>query len=258
MSVATVVLLLTACSEDYPGRTESYKPANDVMSVYFPSTIPGSVEVAPSDTIYTITISRKDSSKASAVGLKELYDLNNVFTVPKTVHFAAGEKDVNVDITFPDLVDFQIYTLGLELEEDFTNPYDTLVAGTSRLVLNIAQTDWTDYAMCDYVSSFWDASWPVLMQYSAILDSYRMSNWWNTGTSFIFTWDGSAVLSTPGKTSTGYNYDSYGAVYATASEDSTLTFYNPDDQKFTFNMEFTVSAGSFGSYIETFVIDQTY
>jgi hypothetical protein len=258
MSAFGIALLLTACSEDYPERTESYKPASDVMSVYFPSSEGGTVEITPTATTYEVKVSRMDSTKAAVIPLKKSYDISGLFTIPSSVTFAAGQKDATVQITFPDLVDFRLYPIGLELDETYTNPYDSLVIGTSKLALTITQTDWTNYAVGEFTSEFFDGSWSQTLQYSKILKRYKLTDLYATGYGFQFSWDGSAAVDFVGETATGYIDSDYGMIYATGDSDPKKSFYVADSKSFTFNIEFTVSAGSFGAYNEVFVITQKY
>lgn len=258
MSAFGIALMLTACSEDYPERTESYKPASDVMSVYFPASESGTVEVAPTATTYLVNVSRMDSSKAAVIPLKKIYDLSGLFTIPSSVTFAAGQKDATVQITFPDLVDFKLYPIGIELDETYTNPYDSLVIGTSKLALTISQTDWADYAVGEFTSAFFDDHWTQTLQYSKILDRYKLTDLYATGYGFQFSWDGSEAVDFMGETATGYVDSKYGMIFATGDSDPTKSFYKSASKSFTFNMEFTVSAGKIGVYDEVFVITQKY
>ena len=71
----------------------------------------------------------------------------------------------------------------------------------------------------------------------------------------MFTWDGaSTVKMQTTKTQTGYVDPKYGKVTAQFQASK----YVEETQTLMFQYAWTVSAGSFGSYVETFAITEKY
>ncbi len=260
MTTGILAFLFSGCSEDFPERTPSYVPAADAIEAYFPSSNASTVEVAPTDTAYLITVSRVDTVNADTVLIKESYDMDNVFTVPESITFAAGQADTTIMITYGDLVDFQEYSLGIELDEESTNPYDTLVAGTTKFILHLTQTDWTDYAVGQYVSTLY-GSWVQVMQHSTILNLYKLPNLWTIGSYLLFSWDGSAVVTPYGTSNgtyvgfpTGDSYPPYGAITAQIYEDPAKTFYTTSTQQFSFYVVYAMSEVAYKAITDTYTI----
>lgn len=126
-----------------------------------------------------------------------------------------------------------------------------------RLELNIVKEDYIPYAdgkFSDYIMS--PDENPIEtdqeMEYSAILNMYRLKSCWGTGTgSIIFSWEGDKVTLQSTSIATGINDATYGAITASLAEEAT---YDEASKTFTFPFEFLVSAGSFGIYEESYTI----
>ena len=126
-----------------------------------------------------------------------------------------------------------------------------------RLELNIVKEDYVPYAdgkFSDYIMS--PDENPIEtdqeMEYSAILNMYRLKSCWGTGTgSIIFSWEGDKVTLQSTSIATGINDATYGAITASLAEEAT---YDEASKTFTFPFEFLVSAGSFGIYEESYTI----
>ena len=269
VAITGLAFLVASCSENYPERSASYVPASDVTEAFFPASNPSTVEVLPTDSFYTITVTRLDTTQAATVRFHETSDVYNMFSIPESVTFAAGQKDAELKISFLDLVDFQGYQYAIEMDESTTNPYDTLMTGSTKYVMNITQTDYMDYAIGTFSSPLmWESSWEQKLQYSAILDCYRLPNLFATGSHILFSWGGpdstvvmplGTVYSASWNTQeTGYNYPDYGMVTAYISKLPANTNYTPSTKTFTFYIQYVVAAGSFGKYYEKFVVSSFY
>ena len=81
-------------------------------------------------------------------------DIKEVFVLPDSVSFAAGESTAQIEVAFSNLDKFKTYTLGLRLDEKASDPYEINELGTTNFVVNIQQEDWTDYAQGTFTSGF--------------------------------------------------------------------------------------------------------
>ena len=259
------VILFSSCNEDdIPVREESYIPGSDAVQAYFPSDSKSDLAVSPTDNSVTIKLMRTNTEKAITVSLSS-FDANNVFTIPSTAEFAAGEAEAEITIPFEGLTVFTAYTAEITIDEQFTDPYkNNIEGGTSNYLLTVTQSDWTDYANGTFTSEFFGDQWEQKLQYSEILEKYRFPNVYGDGYHYEFTWDGGATFTPSGTQDndglyvqeSGYVHASYGMV--STRTDAAGSLYNQDSQLFNFIMNFTVSAGSFGVNTESYKITEVY
>ena len=108
------------------------------------------------------------------------------------------------------------------------------------------------YANGVYTSDLF-GSWEQPME-KYILDetTYRLPDYIAPGYDLYFTWNPEtgevATINTSWET--GYIHPSYGMIISTCSASA----YDADSKTFGFAVEYTVSAGSFGSFVDTFTI----
>jgi len=266
--VSLVALMFTACSEDYPERTPSPVPSEDCIGVYFPNTNVSTIEVEASVSSVELTIARMDTTDAAVVSLKEI-DISDVFTIPETVSFDAGQKEISITVNFDSLEYFEQYKLIIEVDESEINPYVVNDDGSTNFILNVTQSDWQPYATGTFQSGFFETELTQELMYSEILDRYKLPNVWVTGYDYDFEWDGSSKAIQPLGTlnssgyyviETGYEYGSYGMIYSATDPDTAYTYYykSGSTEYFNLNMKFYVSAGSFGWYDERYVLEERY
>lgn len=259
-TMALVSMGIASCSSD-----DDYAPGKPAGSndVYFTNEASQAIEL--SATSFTITLGRADAGSAISVPLVQR-QVASVFTVPATAEFAAGQTETEVTIQVSSEAEpFTDYQLRLAIPEEYTSPYK---AGDPKMVpeLNIFvhKEDYVLYATGTFNENvLFGNSWEQTIEYSATLDVFRMpgvfasgANWyflWNekSGDDCEFSWcnaSGKAVS----KFDTGYVHSSYGMIAANdISDDKTFVGYDADDNAFYFPLEFTVSAGSFGSDSDT-------
>lgn len=249
-TMALVSMGIASCSSD-----DDYAPGKPAGSndVYFTNEAHQAIDLTA--TSFTITLGRADAGSAISVPLVQR-QVASVFTVPATAEFAAGQTETEVTIQVSsDAEPFTDYQLRLAIPEEFTSPYKT---GDPKLVpeLNILihKEDYKDYAKVLYDDQFWyGESWEDVIQYSATLDLYRIAPFEPGFWMYYKIVDGKSI--TPctsagkaytGAITTGLVHPSYGAVSATWVKDG--SGYNADEDAYYVNYEWTVSAGSFGSY----------
>ena len=151
--LAIIFLLfgLVACTEDLPGRGDSPVMPENTQGVFFPAINKPAVEIEPADPKeMTIIIARKKTTDAITVPIKVSVNDNNVFEVPATVAFAAGEDTVQFIVTFPNADEGITYNLSLMVEgDDFVNQYgiDNFYLSTS--LTRILWTEQEDFVYLD-------------------------------------------------------------------------------------------------------------
>lgn len=205
-----------------------------------------------SDSEVSIFLERTDASGALKVDLlAEDYDAA-IFSVPSSVEFAAGETKKEIKIQVNNMEMFTNYSLKkLSIPSELVNPYKDY----SAVSLNAYKEDYAPFAKGMYTSNFFGDQWEQVLEYSPILGLYRFSDLYVTDYDFLFTWDGaSTVKMQTAKTQTGYVHPSYGMVTAQFQASK----YVEETQTLMFQYAWTVSAGSFGSYVETFAITEKY
>ena len=249
---------LASCSSDddfTPG-----KPAGS-NNVYFTNQAAQALDLSASSS--TITLGRADAGSALSVPLKQL-QVDPVFTVPATAEFAAGATETEVTIQISgDAEPFTDYQLRLAIPEEYTSPY-IQKDDVPELNIFVHKEDYVLYATGTFNENvLFGNSWEQTIEYSATLDVFRMPGVFASGTNWYFLWNeksgddcefswcnasGKAVS----KFDTGYVHSSYGMIAANdISDDKTFVGYDADDNTFYFPLEFTVSAGSFGSDFDT-------
>lgn len=187
----TIVASFAACSSN---DFEPGTPATEGGErVYFsdPSLI--NAEVGLTDNTYEIELSREDGTNAITVPVKSTcVGFENLISIPESVTFAEGEKTATLTISISDeMQTFTEYPITLAIDEAYTDPYaDTEENGEyPRLAFNLIKNDYKDYAYGTYTSSLWEDSWEVTMQYSEVMDQYRLQDYASIGKSIVFTWN---------------------------------------------------------------------
>lgn len=248
--------LLSGCSDDEytPGEASN---ANGI-NVYFESPVSAEVALGPDDTAFTITVGRNQTDGALSVPLKMASVYANLFEVPAQVDFAQGESSKTLTIKVSsDMAMFESYPMTLTIDPAYTQAY-TQSDLYPRLELNVIKEDYVPYADGKFSDYFMSPDEnPIItdqeMEYSAILDMYRLKACWGTGTgSIVFAWDGSEKVTLQSSSfATGINDATYGAVTVSLAEDAT---YDEASKTFTFPLEFLVSEGTFGVLYESYTI----
>lgn len=154
----------------------------------------------------------------------------------------------------------------ITLNMTFTNKDGSITYGTFDEVLS--HITWTQQGTGTYTyASLWGDNAVdknlVLSQRDDDASTYKISNWL-MGSDFIFTWDKTTNKCVVSDQSIGYNHPSYGAMYvielnqySSQTASYPQSSYDPDTKTFTFYVTYYVSAGAFGAFSETYVLDDT-
>lgn len=196
-------------------------------------------------------------------------------TIPETVTFAAGDTIAVLKAKIGEGMEaFTTYNVSLMIDEEYTNPYvDSLdVNLIPRFNISFLKEDFKTIGMGTFNEPIaFEDSWEVEIQYSAVLNLYRIPDCIVNGTHWYFRWSGRGASAeeqsfeftdeTGNKASctvggdkyygffSGYNHSSYGPIYVCVL-DGYFIGYNPDGEngpEFDFPVSWRVSAGSFGS-----------
>ena len=256
---------LVACEQSVPYEPGAPMDVNG-PNVYFSKTNAAAVTLASDATEFEVAVIRENASSALSVPLEGLCTIEGLFDVPATVEFPSGVDSVNVKIGVSDKIEmFETYTLTLNVPEEYTHAYklqDVVPSYTGKVV----KEDYAPKIKGLFYDYFWEkTAWDAVIEYSPILETYRLRNpWQNGGDDFTFTWDGAETV-TMGKSAynTGLVHPNYGAVTAKVIASATKYVHFGAGQlladacdAFQFYFQWTVSAGSFGEYPEFFIVTE--
>lgn len=164
MMMLTAVLAFTACSDD-DDFAAGEQEKSGVQSAYFnQNAYLRSVEVEPGATSFDITVSRWNTANAATVGITVVNNEENVFDVPASVSFAAGEADAVLTITAPRAEEGVNYGLTIGIAEEDRSIYGQ---GFREVAVDFAVLKWeslgTGYFLDGTVSTFFgvDPSVPM-------------------------------------------------------------------------------------------------
>jgi hypothetical protein len=257
----SILLLAATACEDVIERTESPAYNTNSSNVYFASTNSSSIVIGLTDETFDVVVKREKTTAAQEVNLKLESSLGDMFTVPDKVTFAVGEAEKAITVTVGDIELMKSYHFAIEIDQDQTKPY---VAQNvyPRIELNVLREDYAPYAEGTYYDLFFApgddyVSWPQVLEYSEMTDTYRMKDVWVEGYDVKFKWTGGATLTMVGTVSgsytyipSGYVHPTYGMIYAYYGNCT----YTSGTKEFYFPITWRVSAGSFGMYPDYYVI----
>ena len=249
-----VATTMWSCDDEVEYTPAEKSPVAETQ-VYFMDNGSSEMILSKDATSFTVVVGRANSSAAQSIPLHVTNPNNTIFTsVPETVEFAAGESEKEITIQVSeDMAFFQSYPLQIEIPAEYVNPY---VEQTNHpvLALNVSKEDYAPYAVGTYSSWWYEESWEQVLEYSDYLGRYRFSDLFVEGYDVEFTWDGGAALSfLSSAVVTGIVHPTYGAVTA---EVLSQTQYVAAENTFYLAFKWTVSAGSFGSAYDTFVVTE--
>lgn len=136
----------------WPVAGEGFDPADN--SYYY--------ELEPeSPTELTLTVGRSNTESAATVGIVQVNNTENIFQIPESVSFEAGQAEVPLQISFPSAEIGVSYTFELALAEgtfDVYNSFTSIKGEVIRIKWNPLET-----AICidGLVSNFFAAPYPV-------------------------------------------------------------------------------------------------
>lgn len=122
--VATLVLSLVSCTDEYKYDGVGAADAEDVAGVYFPSTNKASLDLEVADPLTaTFKVARLNTKGALTVPLTVEVNDDNVFQIPASATFADGEAEATVDMTFPNAEIGKTYNFTITVPREYINSY---------------------------------------------------------------------------------------------------------------------------------------
>lgn len=228
-------LVLSACTDEY-----EYTPADAYDGVYLTADAK-SFTFTPADESqeFTFKVVRPHGGAAESISLTSD---NELFTVPATVDFEAGQTEAEVTVSCS-LEAGQSETLNITLPE---GTYD----------LNYFSGSFSFNVSCDYIwedagtaifyeRSFTGADKQVAVSHAVGTNMYVLKSVYASGYDFTFTLDEDYNALSCEDFVSGYSHPTYGMVTYYYRPDSGCYFVN-DGYEFEICHIATVSAGSFG------------
>ena len=265
IALAVLALGFSSCTEecDYTPAKPSAVETNDY---YFDAAQPASEVIGLADTAYVVTVERVNAAEEETIAINAVAD-KDIFTVPATVTFAAGETKAEVVIGLSEKMEpFKNYKFEISLPEEIVNPYKE--DNNSVCIVNLMKEDYKPYAKSIYTWNFFGIQYYQEIEYSELLGKYRMIAPFSTpasayvaagygaeqGGNVIFAINeetGAITLDTTSFIS-GLIHPSYGSVTANFEAGAV------QDGALLFQYKWTVSAGSFGSKVDKVEIVEIY
>lgn len=270
LALLSGAFLLTACGDD-----DSFAPGPatnaEGLNVYIESD--KSIVMESTASSFEFTVARNKDNGAITVPLRYEGENLDVFSLPASVSFAAGELSKTLTVQCSDAIEmFTDYKIQVIVDEAYTTQYDANPAGFPRAILDIVKEDYKVFATGTYTSAWTEEDEPATLEYSEIKGSYRFKN----ATSGNFTYEFSvgdepiadetsdfnglypityskAFDATGWVTSEDWAHPDYGMVTIYPGSDPSA--YDAENKTYYLSIEFTVSAGSFGSYYDVFVAE---
>ena len=253
--ILAVVALSAACEDDVERELSPEQNPNST-NVYFSKDNVSAVVLPLESTSFDVIVSREVSASEQTVSLSAENVRSDLFSIPESVTFAAGEsqKSISVEVN-EDIVLMESYHLAIVIDQEQTKPYVQQDV-YPRIELTVTKEDFAPYADGTYTSVFFENSTEATLQYSPATSQYRFKDCWETGYNYIFkVAEDGTITQVPETTETGVVDSKYGMISATAQSGSS---FDSATNTYTFVIKWTVSAGSFGVYNDTFEITNKY
>lgn len=166
MMLAGGLMTFSACSDDEWAAGPQTDPS--CIGAYFvagegfdTSDNSYSYEFEPeAATELTLTVGRTNTEEAATVGLVQLVNTENIFQVPESVSFEAGQSEVPITVTFPNAEIGVSYNLELGFAEGTYDVYNKLTTVKTEVI----RIQWEDLetAICidGVVPYFFNAPYP--------------------------------------------------------------------------------------------------
>lgn len=189
-------------------------------------------------------------------------------SLPKEAVFADGSATAAITVAIGDgMKPFTDYQLSFKVPEKYTNAYAE--NGKSPIYnVTLKKEDYKVVANGEYEASvLYEDSWEQTVEYSAMMDLYRLPNCFANGTHWYFAFDGGNGFTFTDKDGEpvskflcGVTHSSYGAITTNVVGGNPIGYVNGGVQGaegyFRFPLQYTVSAGSFGAgYEYLFIIE---
>lgn len=251
-----------ACDDDVT-REASPATSDDCQDVYFSVENDVKATVKPSDTELMLLVKRSIADEAAEVPVRVSTIAPDCFILPETVSFAAGEKEAEYVIGMTEAMEpFNEYAITFEIAPEYADYYTEKADGSARWNLSVMKSDFQPYAKCVFVSALFSKPFYQQMDYSAILDQYRLPDLFDDGLHLYFKWDGGDTFHPVGTVSDGVvqvfigPYDATHDMYFYCAPDCK---YDAAEQNFILNPDWYVTGyGNLGMCQTYFYMVEKY
>lgn len=175
MALAGGLLSFTACSDEIEREASPVVDPN-CPGVYFSADNNYALELEPESALeMTLKVARTNTEGAATVKVEVLSNTENVFEVPETITFEAGQAEAPLTIKFPNAEIGLSYSYALKFGEGDYNPYVdklTYVSGSMiRIKWNPIETAiYTDGMVSVLYGVKYPLSWYVNAEYAEFPD----------------------------------------------------------------------------------------
>lgn len=235
-----------ACDDDVT-REPSPATIDDCQDVYFAAQNLRSTTVSPADTEISLVVkrSRDFADEAAEVPVRISIIDPDAFVLPEAVSFAAGETEAAYVIGMTERMEpFKEYALTLEIAPEYADYYTVKEDGSARWNISVTKSDFRPYGKCVFVCALFSNPFYQEIEYSAILDQYRLPDIWDDGLHFDFKWDGGDTFHPVGTVSGNVvqvyigPYDAQSDMYFFCAPDCP---YDAEDEIFILNPDWYVT-----------------
>lgn len=219
-----------------------------------------------SDNEISAVLTRANTEGELTIPLQALM-VPECMTLPESATFADGSATADIKISISEeMKPFTEYQLSFRIPEEYSNAY--AADGKSPIFnITVKKEDFKVVANGVFNSAFWNEdSWEQVLEYSPILGLFRIPNCYAEGGHWYFLFDGADNFTfcdnegTPvDKFLSGDVHPSYGAVSVTVLDANPMGYVTGIEGwegAFLFPLQFTVSAGSFGSGYEYYYVSE--
>lgn len=161
-AMAGCLFAFTSCSDDIV-REPSPTVDPNCQGAYFVENNEYDYEFEPdAATQFTLMIGRTNTESAATVGIEVIVNSENVFQVPESVSFEAGQEEAPLTITFPNAEVGVTYNYELKFAEGAYNPYTEATTYVAGQVMRVKWDPIDTTIMIDgLVPTFFQAPYPV-------------------------------------------------------------------------------------------------
>lgn len=256
MSFLTIAAISSCSNED------DYTPGEpapvEVSEYYFASGTETALTIGLTQNLITAEINRVNAEGEETLELVVTNPSNEYFAVPTSVTFADGETTATIEIVVSDSLPlFQNYQFSIQIPSEYINPYVD-ANNNSTLHYVVMRDDYKPFAYGIYQSAWCEAEFEAVLEFSEALQTYRIKSFCMIeGYDVTFKMDEDYnITMTSSSFSSGYEHPAYGMVTAVVYKDGSYNGYDPETNLFKFAYTWTVTAGSFGTFYDYFMITE--
>lgn len=245
-----LALGFSACTEEV-----EYTPATQIDSNCIKASFVSDndfYELAPDESKeLTLTVVREKTDGDVTIPLTVLRNDENMFQIPESVTFAAGQNTATFNITFPNVEIGLEYTFSIGLDEADVDPYSQTTLATTTGTIQMIQWDLLgDGAL---TCTLLGATCPCKIYKASHATWYKAEAPVEEGMDIVFkvAEDNSVVV----EDQAIFTDANYGTVYVNNEADGGV--YDPESNILKATFYYYCSAGTFGTYAETLTLPAT-